>query len=233
MPRTQKRGRGRPRKKTIATPRTRSKATTVLSRPNFLSIRWTESYTSLLMGVVVVIIAVLFVVSAFKQTHHTQQTSSIATSAVPTAVAQKPTSNSFPTQTPFEGKNTYTVKAGDDLWHIAEKYYKSGYNWVDIARANNLANPGTIHTGNVLVIPRVTPEVETVSPTPTVPQTAQKVQQGNVTIGNSYTVKAGDDLWSIAVRAYNNGYKWVDIAKANHLSNPGLIYSGNVLTIPR
>ena len=27
---------------------------------------------------------------------------------------------------------------------ISEKFYKSGYNWVDIAKANNIANPNSI-----------------------------------------------------------------------------------------
>src|SRR5207248_9194835 len=30
------------------------------------------------------------------------------------------------------GQKIYTVAPGDDLWHIAEKFYKSGYNYVDI-----------------------------------------------------------------------------------------------------
>ncbi|MFI5265695.1 MAG: LysM peptidoglycan-binding domain-containing protein [Candidatus Levyibacteriota bacterium] len=51
--------------------------------------------------------------------------------------------------------------------------------------------------------------------------------------GKTYTVKAGDDLWNIAVRAYGDGYKWVDIARVNNLSNPNLIFSDNVLVIPR
>lgn len=231
MPRTQKRGRGRPRKETTV-PKRQVKAPQRKGIRSLASIRWTESYTSLLMGVVVVVVAVLFVVSIFKQTHHTQQTSSIATSAAPTTVAQRTTGNTFPTTKPStqSSPKTYTVKAGDDLWHIAENFYQSGYNWVDIARANKLVNPSTIHAGNVLIIPSATPEVATVSPTPTAPKTQI---QPNAISGNTYTVKAGDDLWSIAVRAYNDGYKWVDIAKANNLSNPGLIYAGNVLKIPR
>lgn len=233
MPRTQKRGRGRPRKETTV-PKRQTKAPQGNVSRSLSSIRWTESYTSLLMGVVVVILGVLFVASVFKQTHHTRQTSSIATSVAPTTIAQKPTSNNFPAKSLTEQKqNTYTVKSGDDLWHIAEMFYKSGYNWIDIARANNLADPSTIHAGNVLVIPSVTPEVATVSPIPVIPQTAQKIEQSNAISGNTYTVKSGDTLWSIAVRAYNNGYKWVDIAKVNNLSTPGLIYSGNVLKIPR
>lgn len=208
--------RGRPRKN-------KQVKSTLPIRPGITTFknpfRWMESYTSLLMGVVVVIVAVLFVVSFAKQNRHIQQTSSIATGApVPTGVTQ--------TLPGVEKRQReYIVQAGDDLWHIAEKEYKSGYNWVDIASANNIANPGTIFTGDKLVIPDVQPKTLTV-------QQEQPVVENAIT-GNSYTVVKGDDLWNIAVRAYGDGYKWVNIAKANQLANPSIIHSGNILKIPR
>lgn len=184
---------------------------------------WAESYTSFLMGIVVVVVAALFIVSYIRQTHNIQQTTSSSTTVtpVPTGVTQIIT----------QGKEkTYTVQRGDDLWNIAEKVYKSGYNWVDIARANHLVNPGTIHAGNVLVLPTVTPEPTTVSPTPSI---SSNNNVTNTIMATTYTVQKGDDLWDIAIRAYGDGYKWVTIAQANHLTNPGLIFSGDVLSIPR
>lgn len=220
--------RGRPRKTTVSTKKVTARSQQTV-RTSFFDSRWTESYTSLLMGVVVVIVAVLFVVSFLKQTHHVQETSSIATAITPTITQQQP-SELQPT-----GQQTYTVQSGDDLWHIAEKFYKSGYNWVDIAKANNITNPSTIFSGNTLTIPRVTPEVATITVTPTVAPIAVAVQatQTNAITGNTYTVQSGDDLWNIAVRAYADGYRWVEIAKVNNLDNPGLIFSGNVIKIPR
>src|SRR3989344_2719415 len=52
---------------------------------------------------------------------------------------------------------THTVAAGETLWVIAEKYYKSGYNWVDIAGANSLASADDIEVGQTLTIPVATP----------------------------------------------------------------------------
>lgn len=122
--------------------------------------------------------------------------------------------------------NVYTVVKGDTLWSIAEDSYGSGYNWVDIKSANDLASE-TIEVGQKLTIP----DVPAKKPTATTKVTATAQTS---TIGtNSYTVVHGDTLWGIAVRAYGDGYKWVDIASSNKLANPDLIYPGNVLTIPR
>ena len=47
----------------------------------------------------------------------------------------------------------YTVKLGDSLWKISVATYGTGFRWTEIAKANNLAHPNVIHTGNVLVLP--------------------------------------------------------------------------------
>lgn len=45
-------------------------------------------------------------------------------------------------------------------------------------------------------------------------------------------VGKNDSLWKIAVREYNDGYKWIEIAKANNLKNPSLVYVGQKLILP-
>ena len=49
---------------------------------------------------------------------------------------------------------------------------------------------------------------------------------------DSIVVSDNDSLWKIAVKVYGDGYKWTEIANANNLKNPGLIYSGQKLIIP-
>lgn len=120
----------------------------------------------------------------------------------------------------------HQVKTGERLWNIAIEYYGSGYNWVDIAKANNLSNPNVITVDQKLVIPAVAPKTLTTANTTTIQSSAQIT-------GNNYTVLKGDNLWKIAVRAYGDGYKWVEIAKTNKLVHPGVIHPGNVLTLPR
>jgi len=48
----------------------------------------------------------------------------------------------------------------------------------------------------------------------------------------TYTVEAGDTLWSIAERFYGDGNRYMDIAGASGLSNPDAVGVGQVLTIP-
>ena len=47
-----------------------------------------------------------------------------------------------------------------------------------------------------------------------------------------YTVVRGDTLWGIAKRFYGNGSRYPEIAKANNISNPDIIHTGQVLLIP-
>ena len=256
-------------------------------------LRFGESYTSLILGIVVVIISTALLLSFFNNRDvvptnpATQESQSIAqisqralTStpkatgtvdsqaattgpAVTKAQNVTPTANptakptvkpteatkvaqatTAPTKAPVkeETKVTtptageYVVKAGDTLWTIAEKQYKSGYNWVDIARANNLSNPDQISTGNKLKLPKVTAKATTVVDTKK--EVAKNDQQKttvetNKITGDTYKVVKGDSLWTIAVRAYGDGYKWNDIVKANKLTNPNVIHANNQLKLPR
>ena len=53
-----------------------------------------------------------------------------------------------------------------------------------------------------------------------------------ITMGSSYTVKAGDTLGTISSQAYGSTIYWSSICTANSLSNCDLIEVGDVLTIP-
>ena len=117
------------------------------------------------------------------------------------------------------GGEVYTVEAGDNLWKIAEKHYNSGYKWVEIAKENNLENPGLLAVGQELKLPELT------------------IEAGEImTIeGDSYVVERGDNLWEIAVRAYGDGYSWTKIWEANRnvLNDPDLLEIGMSLVLPR
>ena len=125
--------------------------------------------------------------------------------------------NTNPTPAPTEGPSDnsdtttsiYRVKSGDCLSAIGSRL---GVNWKDIASANGIKSPYIIYVGQSLVIPGA----NTTNTNPT---------SNN---GTTYTVKSGDTLSAIAAK-YGTTYQ--KIASDNGISNPNLIYPGQVLKI--
>lgn len=158
---------------------------------------------------------------------------------------------------------TYTVKEGDTLFTIAEKYYNDGYKYPEIVKENKFANENVVEVGQKITIPKLETETAMASGTPIASPTVspdssitpepsmtpvasamEKEEMGtggatNQTIwgeritGNSYTVAYGDWLSTIAGRAYGDIYAYTKIATANKLSDPNAIEIGQVLKLPR
>jgi nucleoid-associated protein YgaU len=186
---------------------------------NFLKkIKLNEGTISMILGALVVIVVGVLIFNYFK---------GVGKEEKPTTPAPAPGEVKLIEE---EGKlvpeglpTTYKTQKGDHLWKIAEKFYGSGYNWVDIAQENNLKNANFLMVDQELNIPKAAVRKPAMA--------AEKF--GPAITGNEYTVQKGDHLWGIAVRAYGDGYQWVKIASENNLKNPNLIYSGNVLKLPR
>jgi hypothetical protein len=53
-----------------------------------------------------------------------------------------------------------------------------------------------------------------------------------MTTGDTYKVKRGDCLWTIAKEKYGDPLLWHTIANHNHLRNPNLIFIGQPLKLP-
>lgn len=194
-----------------------------------------DSYKSLVYGIVTVV--VLFIVIALGVRTLSQNRAQIDENA-----AMSDQSSDVLTE-------NYTVSEGETLWSIAEKTYNDGYAWTEIAKANNLKEPYDLEKGQKLILPKRNPTPTSENqPSPTAVPTVtamvtkapvenmQEVNNGSVgekISGNTYKVVKGDNLWDIAVRAYGDGYRWVEIARLNSLANPDLIHSGNELKLPR
>jgi putative chitinase len=170
--------------------------------------RSADSFVSLALGLAVVLLIGMLVYNYVGAKKSTTQ------KAAEEKAAQEQAAMTLPA--------TYTVAAGDTLWSIAAKYYKSGYNWVDIAKANNLTDADRVEAGQSLTIPEAT----SIMP-------SGQIAAATTSLGNKqYTVAHGDSLWKIALAQYGDGYQWSTIAQANNLANPDLIHAGNVLVLP-
>lgn len=103
-----------------------------------------------------------------------------------------------------EMNNTYLVRRGDTLWGIAQMYRTSVAR---LAAMNHISDPNLIYPGEIL-------------------QVSSSGSTGDV--GRTYVVRYGDTLSGIA-RRYSTTVS--QLAAANGIENPDLIYAGEVLTV--
>jgi nucleoid-associated protein YgaU len=187
----------------------------ILNLKNILkAFRLNESTISMFLGALVIVITGILVVNYFKGKD----------------VANKLPEVTSENKTEAKVGQTYTVQKGDNLWTISEKAYGSGYNWVDVAKQNNIDNSDIISEGTEIIIPDVEPKLATTENTIESENPGENTQAIPET---TYQIQKGDNLWDICVRAYGDGYKWVEVSKANKLANPNLIYPDNILVLPR
>ncbi len=194
-------------------------------------LRLNESTISMILGVLVVLVVGILIYNYFKNVGKGQDLGT----TLPAASDQVQLEEQNGQMVPMGLPTTHTVAKGEHLWQIAQKYYGSGYNWVDIAKANKLANPSLLFVGQKLEIPQVAVRGK-VNEVKAEVKSAVAQETPVATISDeSYTVVKGDTLWSISVRAYQDGYKWTQVAKANSkiVTNPNKIEVGMVLTLPR
>lgn len=209
-----------------------------------------HSYLNLILGFLIIIVAGVLIYNYFNRPSSDDLGPSQTTEESTTTTADVSKDN-------LPGK--YTVKEGDTLFLIAEKYYDDGYKFNLIVDANKLSDPNNISANQVLEIPKPDqdlaltpspiPEANEASPSPaSVAQTqSPSPQPASAAVGgalnqtswgesikaDTYTVTEGDWLSTIAGRAYGDIYAYEKIAKANNISNPDLIEVGTVLKIPR
>ena len=103
-------------------------------------------------------------------------------------------------------KRTYTVQSGDTLSEIAVRF---GVSVSDLVSWNNISNPDLIYPGEVLRI-------------------RGRVNQSTSEVAQTYTVRSGDTLSEIAERF---GVSVSNLVSWNDISNPNLIYLGEVLQV--
>lgn len=188
-----------------------------------------ESTISLFLGIFVVVVVGVLLFRYFKS-NIGKTTNENKTGEISEIEENKPDISVTETTEPeikTELPTKYVVKLGDNLWKISIKFFGTGYNWTDIVKENKLKNSNFLSAGQELSIPKVLPKIS-------VAKISKTSSQENAINGDKYTIVKGDNLWKISVRAYQDGFKWPEIAKANNnISNPNIIHPGNILTIPR
>ncbi len=182
-----------------------------------------NNFSTFLLGLTVLLVLILVISLSFTSSQKTSQKPGKNWVA---NISQIFTGKPKSTPSAKASVKTYQVKEGDDLWHIAEATYGSGYNAYDIAKANKIPDPNLIERGQKLILPNVKPK------TPTKGIAAGVMTGKAASRPVQYTVQSGDYLWKIAQTYYGDGYAWIKIAQANNLAHPDLIFVGNILTLP-
>ena len=185
-------------------------------------IKLNESTISMLLGVLVIIIVGILIINLLGKKEEGEMIPAIGTE-----------------QENIILPTTHIVIKGENLWKISEKYYNSGYNWTDIVKANGIKNPNILLVGQNLTIPDVQSKNLNTSGLTQSPSLSPQLNENNniqaelnETTKGTYKVVKGDYLWKISISIYADGYRWVDIAKANNLKNPNIIHPGNELILP-
>ncbi len=95
----------------------------------------------------------------------------------------------------------YTVRPGNTLFAIAQ-FFQTTIN--DILKYNNLQDPNSLYVGQVLTVP------------------------AGSAANRYYVTRPGDTLWTIAQR---NNTTVERITQLNGLSNPNVIYPGQIILV--
>ncbi|MEP7289891.1 MAG: LysM peptidoglycan-binding domain-containing protein [Chloroflexota bacterium] len=119
------------------------------------------------------------------------------------------------------GIGTYIVQSGDDLPHIAARY---GLSVEALSQLNGIVNARQVVIGTVLVVPGPGNNYPGGTIAPTIIPTGIA---GNV--AGTHVVQPGENLFRISLR-YNVTLD--ALMRANGISNPNLVFVGQVLRIP-
>lgn len=166
---------------------------------------WQESYPSLILGAIVVIVLGLLVANFI-----TRKNEDIGDGKKVDMTQQQ-----------ANQEKQYKVAANDSLSKISEKFYGDQELWPVLARVNSISNPNIIFVDSTLEIPVKTQAEELKSQ---MSQTTYKVESGDTLFIIAEKMYGDGSKWVLLDRANNVG----------RLPNGNpLIFAGSTITVPR
>lgn len=145
-------------------------------------------------------------------------------------------------------RDNHTVSRGETLWALAERYYGNGFEWKQIAQANNISNARSLEVGTEIAIPRqgmisaTNTETSSSEVATTNDSTVSSDANAKIGIGGGtpvvasmqtpvvHTVVRGDNLSNLTMKYCGSSVSWTKISKDNNLVNPRVIRAGTLLT---
>ena len=125
------------------------------------------------------------------------------------------------------------VAKGETLTAITRKYYGNTDQVGYLAKHNNLTNPNRVAVGTRLVIPKV-PSSTALAQAPQPRVRAASTPSPTPVTKKTITVRKGDTLGAISMRAFGTTKRWPDIAEINQdvLPDPDRLRPGMTLRLP-
>ena len=171
---------------------------------DFSNLKWKDSYTSLILGGIIVVILGLLVASFI-----TKRNPEIATTGEQITINQEG-------QPPVSG--TYKIQKEDSLSTLSKKFYGSEEMWPNIAKLNNIGNPNIIWEGAEIKVPAKDELVKNTT------DSNYQVNDGDTLFKIAEKEYGDGSRWQEIAAANNTSY----LANGNPL-----IYTGTTIIIPR
>lgn len=201
--------------------------------------RFGESYTSLILGIVVVVVATVVLLTAVRGRNNDVRLPEVsqkniavdiqdgvqALPAISTIAAVRQDSKNAVKEPTKATTATPTKEPVKKITSVPTKAVVKKITVTKTKPTNTPAPRKAVVTASPIV--KVSPTVNVQK----IQQDQKKVNNAQVA-GKTYKVAQGDTLWSIAEKKYNSGYNWVDIKEANKISNPNMISAGQTLVLP-
>jgi LysM repeat protein len=121
---------------------------------------------------------------------------------------------------------TYKVKNGENLWTIPKKF---GIKRSDFMSANRFSKSTVLQIGQTVIIPGKPGNHTSSSKKSSRSKQTVTYNTGASASGNSYTVKNGDNPWTIAKKLK---VRHSDLMSVNNLTSSSMLKIGQVLSVP-